>query len=335
MNKTASKPKSSPAVVSAMDNLAELHPAPAIVQAAPVPALPAIDKPGVYELPAERYHADPCVEPSLNATVGKVLVGQTPLHGRNVHPRLNPLAERFDSSALDLGTVAHTLALGTGRDIVTIDADNYTTKDARAARDAARAEGKTPILARVLDEAHCIVSHLEPELKRHGLLDAWKAGVSERVFIWQDEGIWCRCMVDRFAILGNELFIFDYKTAGDIAPEVLQRQIENLGYDLGAAHYTRGGEVLFPDFIGRVRFILLFQEKTAPFSVLPVELDGEAEEIARRKHRAAVQLFKRGLETEYWPSYPSGVLRMGPAKWAASRWIEREQNDPILAGIDF
>ncbi|MBK8009562.1 MAG: hypothetical protein IPK23_14905 [Rhizobiales bacterium] len=49
-----------------------------------------ITKPGIYQMPAPDYFADPCPAPSLNQSLAKVLLDQSPLHAFYEHPRLCP-----------------------------------------------------------------------------------------------------------------------------------------------------------------------------------------------------------------------------------------------------
>ena len=37
-------------------------------------------EPGIHNLSAEVYHADPCVKPSLSSSIANVLLQQSPLH---------------------------------------------------------------------------------------------------------------------------------------------------------------------------------------------------------------------------------------------------------------
>ena len=45
-----------------------------------------IGKAGIYTLSAEAYHADPCPEPSLSASIANVLLQRSPAHARIQHP---------------------------------------------------------------------------------------------------------------------------------------------------------------------------------------------------------------------------------------------------------
>ena len=59
-------------------------------QVPPPPPAPPLQVacPGVYQLDALAYHADPCPVPSLSAGVAHTLLTQSPLHAKYCHPRL-------------------------------------------------------------------------------------------------------------------------------------------------------------------------------------------------------------------------------------------------------
>ena len=110
-------------------------------------------EPGVYDLDAAAYHADPCPEPSLSSSIGKLIVGRSPLHAKCAHPRLNPDYQPRESGKFDLGSTVHKLILGKGAEVVAIEADDWRTKAAKEARDTARGDGKTPMLVGQLERA--------------------------------------------------------------------------------------------------------------------------------------------------------------------------------------
>jgi len=70
------------------------------------------------------YHADPCEAPSFSASLGKVILDQSPLHAYLAHPRLGG-AVREPSSAMEFGTLVHKLILGEGASVVSVNADNW------------------------------------------------------------------------------------------------------------------------------------------------------------------------------------------------------------------
>src|SRR6185503_15222345 len=106
---------------------------------------------GILNCSIDEYHNDPCETPSLSASIAKLLIDKSPMHAHAAHPRFG--GEKYESSAAqDAGTLIHRLLLGAGKDIETIDADDYRTNAAKAARDAAKAAGRIPVLTRVLEE---------------------------------------------------------------------------------------------------------------------------------------------------------------------------------------
>ena len=68
-----------------------------------------IDRPGIYELSAEEYHADPCPTPSLSSSIARTLLASSPHHAWWEHPRFNPGRVREEDEKFDLGTAAHAL----------------------------------------------------------------------------------------------------------------------------------------------------------------------------------------------------------------------------------
>ncbi|HYR45035.1 MAG TPA: hypothetical protein VER98_18535, partial [Terriglobia bacterium] len=111
-----------------------------------------LDTPGIYTISADEYHADCCPTPSLSASIATILIQQSPLHAKSAHPRLTENPVREEERHLDLGRLCHALMLE-GDDIaVVIEADNYRTRAAQEARDAARSIGKCPLLAKEMVE---------------------------------------------------------------------------------------------------------------------------------------------------------------------------------------
>ena len=108
--------------------------------------------PGLYRMPAEVYHADPAPEPSLSSSIAKLLIDRSPEHAFHAHPRLSgPKEESDPTRPKEIGTAAHKLLLDQGRDLVVVEAEAWTTKDAKVARAAAYAAGDCPILRPDLD----------------------------------------------------------------------------------------------------------------------------------------------------------------------------------------
>ena len=297
-----------------------------------------ITEPGLYEIDHTDYHADPCPEPSLNNSLIGPLLNSCPATVKHSHPRLNPLYVPKESSRMDLGTVAHKLLLGRGRDYVALDFDDWRTKAAKEARDAARMAGKVPILVDDLATALNMVSAARSQLARFDGPDPFdlSTGKFEVGMFWRDEsGVWGRNLIDR---LRDDLPIWelwDYKTMGRSAnPEAmaLSTHVVDMGYDTQCAMQERGLLTLFPQLGGRIKFRWVFQEVDEPYLISVVEPDEATMTIARKKVDYAFKLFADCLANKSWPGYPAKVVPLRHAEFLANRWLEREVSDQVAAG---
>ena len=142
------------------------------------------DTPGIYEIPATEYHADPCPEPSLSASVARTLMERSPLHAWMKHPKLGGQQEERPASKMSLGTAAHSVILqGSWDSIGFIDADSFRTKAARRERDQIIASGGTPLLEKDRGTIEAMVAAFEP-----GASGIDRSGFeTERTLIWQDK----------------------------------------------------------------------------------------------------------------------------------------------------
>lgn len=280
-----------------------------------------IADPGIYDgIPEADYHADPCPEPSLSASLCKVLISQSPLHTKMAHPRLNPNFEREERDIFDRGTIAHALLLQ-GVDVaVVLDFDDWRTKEARASRDAARSTGKLPILRKHWDDVQAMVESAREQLARHKeASDAFTNGKPEQVLIWQeDNGVWCRARLDW--LHDSRLKIDDYKSTGRNAnPDDLARTFEN-DWEIQAAFYRRGILKLTgndPQF----RFVP--QENMAPYAVSVVELGADWRWIGDEKVEYCIKTFGKCLESGWWPGYKPIIHMPELPKWVEEKWLRR------------
>jgi hypothetical protein len=128
--------------------------------------------PGIYTMPESQYHADPCLRPSLSNSIIKVLTTKSPRHAWFAHPRLNPQHQRNESAEFDVGRAGHAWLLE-GRDIcVVVDANDWRTKAAQAARDDAAQVGKVALLTRQYESLSAMVATARNYLDSTGLAEA-------------------------------------------------------------------------------------------------------------------------------------------------------------------
>lgn len=266
-----------------------------------------VDKPGIYEMSLADYVADPAPQPSLNTGTALTLLTQSPLHAKMQHVRLNPNAEREESSRADLGTIAHALLLeDDGSRVVEIDADDWRTKAAKEKRDEARAAGKVPVLKKDYGTVREMVEVAQHFMMGSELCNDWLSAKAERTLVWNDgPGVWCRSRPDK--LTDDGCVAFDYKTCGVSAdPSVFARGVLiSNGYDLQAALAIRGVNALIKS--RSCTFIFVCQEIEPPYAVSLVSLSPQFLAIANERLQAAVDMWGLCLETNRWPGYPARV----------------------------
>jgi len=293
-----------------------------------IPGFDDVGDDGSFELPSflapgfhrgvnpATYHADPCSGPSLSSTIANLILDRSPAHAKLAHPRLGVgyLDTEEETPNMARGTLLHRLLLGRGADIVAVDARDWRTNKAKEDRAAAEANGQIPVLGHKLKEAELASEVIRAHLGEFGI--ELEPKNSEIVAVWEDktsEGrpVLCRGLLDNF----DGTTIYDPKFTDDASPETIQKQIVRMGYAVQAAAYTRGAERLMPDMAGRIRFVFLFCEPTAPYAVTPVELSGEFKEYGERRWLRALETWERCLREKRWPLYTEHVMTIEPPPW--------------------
>lgn len=261
----------------------------------PVPS-PAtmITEPGVYDIPDYLYHQDPVEGGSLSSTgARRLLPPSCPAKFRWYadHPE--------HKDVFDFGKAAHHRVLGTGPEIVPIDTppSGWTTKKAKEAKAQAYAEGKVPLK---LEEAHQ-VAEMAAALRRHpkaGRLFLPDRGVAEQTLVWRDRatGIMRRALLD----WTQGPLVVDYKTCDKADDASCARSIFNYGYHQQADWYIDGASEVHGQ---RPRFLLVFQEKTAPYLVNVIEPDAEALLWGAVLNAKAIDIYRQCTETGVWRGY--------------------------------
>lgn len=287
----------------------------------------AITEPGAYKIEESAYHADPCPEPSLSTSIAKVLLGKSPRHAKTQHPRLNPNFTRTTRKEFDLGSAAHALMLGSHEKFVRIDAKDFRTKDAKAARDAAYEFDHIPLLEHQWTEVERMVAAGRAQLEVHeDARNAFTDGTPEVVLIWQEGGVWCRCMLD-WKPNSSRVF-YDYKTTGQSAnPDDFQSTFYNLTYDVQCAFYRRGIRAVLG--VEDPVFEFVVQETADPFALSVVGITPAAVDLADRKVDEALNLWRWCLQNDTWPGYPNRTAYIEPPIWAEKKWLEREERDAL------
>lgn len=266
-----------------------------------------ITESGIYSIPLMEYIADPAPKPSLNASVAKVLLEQSPKHAWLAHPRLGH-AEREESSRADLGTVAHGLLLEDDKSrVVVIEADDWRTKAAKERRDEAWAVGKLPILAKDMAIVTRMVEAADHALMGSELCNDWLAATPEQTIVWREGATWFRSRPDKLTKDGR--IYFDYKTSASAHPKAFTKTAIGNGYDLQAALGRRGVSAVLGV---SPTVIFVVQEIEPPFAVSLVSLSPQFMEIAANRLELARAVWDRCHAKNDWPGYSDRVAYVDP-----------------------
>ncbi len=220
---------------------------------------------------------------------------------------------RPDTRAFDYGHAAHAKVLGVGLDIAVIDANDWRTKAAKDAAEAARAAGQVPILraeaARVDDMAAAIEAH--PEARR---ILATK-GTPEASISWTDKdtGVQCRGRVDYLAETAAGLVNVDYKTTTDASPTGFAKLAGRFRYHLQAATYEDGLRHITGD---GAPCVLIAQEKEAPYLVGVYSFADWDLDRGLDLWRDALDLLVKCRADDVWPGYPDTITQLALPSWA-------------------
>jgi hypothetical protein len=269
------------------------------------------------------YFADTAgAVPSLSQSIARTLVTKSPAHAWVEHPRLGGQPSE-PTKATDQGEIIHRLLLGKGAQVEVLEFDNYRTKVAQGARDAAREAGRVPLLAREYEGIVGAATAILRSLAGFGIvLD----GQSEVAIEWQEQTVetpvLCRGKLDHLKI-GSKATIYDVKKIESADPRSCSSSAYTYGYDIQGAAYTSAVEKLHPEFAGRVEYIPIFVEIAPPYSVVPGPLDAVLQESGRRRWQRAVNLWQMCLRDDRWPSYVDAMTVIEAPGWLIAQ-MERE-----------
>ncbi len=276
-----------------------------------------ITKPGIYTISGDQYHTDPCVTPSLSASIAKTLLSRSPHHAWIKHPRLNPNFKEEHRRIFDPGSAAHSLLLeGDAATLAVIlnedgsYADSYRTKVAQEAKAEAYKNGLIPVLRKEEIVVRRMVEVAKAFIETTELAGTFLIGKPEQTLIWQEDGIWCRGRVD---LLTNEhRTIVDYKTTTNASPEywIKSHIMDNL---MQVAFYLNG---IYQLFTVNATFVFLVQENTPPYDCSLISPSETLLDIGRSNVKKAVKLWNQCLQSDKWDGYGNLIHYADAPGWA-------------------
>jgi hypothetical protein len=284
------------------------------------------------KISASEYHAGICPEPELSTGIIKHLINRTPYHAWLSHPKLNKSIKHMVSTEFDLGTAAHSMLLeNDSSNIVVLRPENhlakngnvpkgYTNDAIRAARDDARASGKIPVLEDDFMNVRYMIEQAKKFIAGSEIAKEWIYGKPELSFTRKlDCGTWIKTRPD--FLTDDHKVIIDYKTTANGAnPEQFVKQIFSLSYDVQASLYSYMNELVYGI---RPTFLFLVQSTEPPFECSLVGASASMIAVGMEKMKYAIQLWKKCLDTNAWPSYP-GVIHWAEAPAYAISAIEEK-----------
>ena len=213
----------------------------------------------------------------------------------------------------DVGKCAHKMILGVGEKIVRVDAENWTTKAARAKRDQAHADGHVPMLAAELDAAQRMAGAVHSHRLAGALL---RSGEPEMSGYWHDEqtGVRLRFRPDWLTDpRKGRIIIVDVKTSVSASPQDFSSSAARYGYAIQAAWYLAAAKALEID--EEPVFLFVVVDKTPPHMVSVIELDADAIAYGRRQMRRAINTYAECETSGVWPGWGNDVHLVGLPRW--------------------
>ncbi|MEU1506479.1 PD-(D/E)XK nuclease-like domain-containing protein [Kitasatospora sp. NPDC005748] len=278
---------------------------------------PIVDRPGVYEMTNEEYHADPVPGGSLSSTGARRLLAPS-CPARFQHERTHGRAPK---KAFDFGTAAHMQVLGAGPELVRINADEWRTAAVKAKVAEARERGAIPLKPAEWDQVHAMAA----AIRRHPVasrLFAPGSGLPEQSLFWVDQAtaVWRRARLDWLPHpTGGRLIVPDYKTTVSADPRSIEKSVYDYGYYQQDPWYIDGVRAVLG--VEEAVMVFVFQEKTAPYLISVVQLDPVAIRAGRRRNREAVATYQQCTATGQWPGYSDRVETVSLPPWA-----EKQEN---------
>lgn len=280
---------------------------------------------GVYRIPHDDYHGDPCIDPSLSrGTLVDML--DAPARAWFNHPRLNPdRPKEKDRSKFDIGLAGHDLLLEGGKNIFLVGGfDDWKKVAAREAREAAYRVGMIPLLQKEFDNVSAMAESGKRQVRECldiDIADMESDGDAELTYIWQESnGVWCRVRPDW--ISKDRKHILDYKTtATSAAPDHFARHIKKMEYPVQSSFYKRGVkavEGVTP------KFTFMAQENEPPYLCSFFSINSFEAEIADDKVEVGIRLWKWCTDRNDWPGYTRKVCWVDADKWEYDEWQSKK-----------
>jgi PDDEXK-like domain of unknown function (DUF3799) len=284
----------------------------------------------VTDAPMAWYHGQPCAGPSISSSQLRTIFNESLAHYWDMSP-LNPDRQEFkQTEQVIIGRAAHHLMLGEGdfakHFIVRPDEApdgrpwNGNNKSCREWLAQREVEGLTVLKQEWVEQIKGMSAMM---VREQAIMDGILSGMVELSMFYKDSetGIWVKSRPDS---VPNDNDASDLKCVSDVSSDGIERSLGERGYHAQAACVDQAMREVFGR--GLECFFLIYVEQKRPHSVRidPIHPDEIAAGV--QENRAALHLFKRALETNYWPGPKNdfgdgGFIRR--TQWARTRAEKR------------
>jgi hypothetical protein len=185
--------------------------------------------------------------------------------------------------------------------------------------------GRSPLAERHLDN----IKGMREALFNTDLGPKVIDGLREVSFFWTDEQSGVLCKVKPDVLLPNGTVV-DLKSTTDASRDSFSKAIWDRSYAMQGAFIVDGIRALFlktntpPNFTLPDKFLLVAQEKTAPYFTSFYDLGPRSMVIGEQQYREALELYvdcEMNIEEgKEWPGYTKGIEEIEVPGWALARY---------------
>jgi hypothetical protein len=262
-----------------------------------------------FDVPANKYHADPGVSNSMLSALAK-----SPAHCWGLY--LDPMRPEVESTdSMKLGTLAHCAILEPDellkRYVIKPEGTTFSTKVGKAWRDAVPA-GLEIISG---DDLERVKAQRAAVMRVGALADLLREGKSEVSVFAKDEatGLRIRCRTDWLHRTGSRrVKVLDIKTISDLTHDSVMRAIGAYGYHRQQAHYTGVLEAAGWEID---EFVFGFVSSSYPYVAAAFVLDDDSVNQAHDEVAELLTQFSGCLRMNNWPAFGDGYQQTTLPKW--------------------
>ena len=263
--------------------------------------------PGIYhDVPADDYHAWDAFNFSSAKHAAKSLL----------HYRYEKTHPKEQTAAMALGQATH---------VAVLEPDRFEGLYAQAPKvDRRTKAGKEQWAAFQLENDHKTVLSADDFDLCTAMSEAvWEhplaaeilkgAGQNEISVVWaDDDGLICKCRLDRLTSFDGWTHAVDLKTCKDGSPGGFSKAVGNFDYHMQAAHYLDGLSAHDPR---ERKFTFIAVENTAPHAVAVYSLSDWCVDQGRDEMEAIRKAVAEARETDVWGGYPNEVVELELPRW--------------------